>query len=189
MTATMEASVGKRGRSAAAGVGRSSESVAERAFREHNVALVKFLRSRLGHRQEHAEDIAQETFYRMSRYQSEGNTPEQPRALLFQIARNLLIDFHRSGKVQHWDEHVDIQGEELVSGAPSHERVISGREDLERLQQIVQSLPPRCQEAFVLSRFQHMKYRDIAERLGISVSMVEKHIKNAFKIIDQNMRA
>ncbi|MDE5731497.1 MAG: sigma-70 family RNA polymerase sigma factor [Bacteroidales bacterium] len=47
------------------------------------------------------------------------------------------------------------------------------------MDKVLDSLPERCREVFMLSRFKKMKNREIAEHLGISVSMVEKHIRKA----------
>lgn len=48
-----------------------------------------------------------------------------------------------------------------------------------QVDKVLDSLPERCREVFILSRFKKMKNREIAEHLGISVSMVEKHIRKA----------
>ncbi|MDE7127907.1 MAG: sigma-70 family RNA polymerase sigma factor, partial [Bacteroidales bacterium] len=48
-----------------------------------------------------------------------------------------------------------------------------------QVDEVLDSLPERCREVFLLSRFRKMKNREIAEHLGISVSMVEKHIRRA----------
>jgi len=156
-------------------------------FKEHNNALVRFLVSRLGSNAQHADDIAQECFFRLSRYNKPTISNAELRSLLYQIARNILIDFYRHGKVIHAADHVDIEDHEIASSAPSQERIISGQENLNALKNVLATLPPRCQEVFVLSRFEEMKYEDIASRCGISVSMVEKHVAKAMKTIKHEL--
>jgi len=152
-------------------------------FQTYNDALVRFLSSRLGPHSHNADDIAQECFVRLSRYDKPTISSAELRSLLYQIARNIMIDFHRHGKVVHSSDHVDIDDHELISPTPSQEQVLSAQEDLKRIERILMKLPTRCREVFVLSRFEEMKYDDIAKRCGISVSMVEKHIAKAMKSI------
>lgn len=52
---------------------------------------------------------------------------------------------------------------------------------------IIQSLPAQCKEAFVLSRYENLSYREIAERMGISVNTVEKHIGKALQILRKGL--
>ncbi len=161
----------------------------ETMFRKHNRALVRFLGARLGSNAGHAEDIAQECFFRLARYNKRPEiTPAELHSLLYQIARNILIDFYRHGKVIRAADHVDIEDQEVASPEPTQERIVSGQEDIRRLEEILLTLPPRCQQVFVLSRFEEMKYEQIATHCGISVSMVEKHIARAMKIIRSKMR-
>ena len=62
-------------------------------------------------------------------------------------------------------------------------------QELEReIQRITDSLPQRCREVFILSRFQGMKNREIAERLHISLQAVEKHIQKALRIFFRDAR-
>ena len=52
----------------------------------------------------------------------------------------------------------------------------------QQIQRIMDSLPERCREVFLLSRFQGLKNREIAERLHISLHSVERHIPRALRI-------
>ena len=52
----------------------------------------------------------------------------------------------------------------------------------QQIQRIMDSLPERCREVFLLSRFQGLKNREIAERLHISLHTVERHIQRALRI-------
>ena len=62
-------------------------------------------------------------------------------------------------------------------------------ESLERLtEKAIGELPEQCRKVFELSRYEGLKYREIAERLGISVKTVETHISNALKILRVTMK-
>lgn len=53
----------------------------------------------------------------------------------------------------------------------------------EELLQKLELLPPKCKQVFMMSRFQSLKNREVAEKLGISEKVVEKHITRAFKFL------
>lgn len=53
----------------------------------------------------------------------------------------------------------------------------------EQVQQILKQLPERSQQIFKMSRFEELKNKEIAERLGISVKIVERHISRALKLL------
>ncbi|HEY0898437.1 MAG TPA: sigma-70 family RNA polymerase sigma factor, partial [Sphingobacteriaceae bacterium] len=52
-----------------------------------------------------------------------------------------------------------------------------------RLREALKELPEQCLTVFQMSRFEELKYREIAERLGVSVKAVEKHMGNALKLL------
>lgn len=56
---------------------------------------------------------------------------------------------------------------------------LAAKQELAIVFQRIDSLPPRCKQAFVLYRLKNLSYQQIAEEMGISVSMVEKHLINA----------
>jgi RNA polymerase sigma-70 factor (ECF subfamily) len=61
------------------------------------------------------------------------------------------------------------------------------REALEQLNKVLAQLPPKCREAFVLSRGKNLTYQQIAEQMQISVKTVEKHIGKALRILKNEL--
>lgn len=158
-----------------------SQPLFEAAFREHHAALIQYLRRRVGNDAD-ARDIAQETYLRVLRYR-ENQDLDSLKALLFRIATNLVFMRARTARAQRWIDH-RAWGDELALPAndPSVEQCVTGEQQLDRLMEAVKSLPPKCQQVFVLSRFHGLSYPEIAARCGISVKMVEKHITKALAI-------
>ena len=68
---------------------------------------------------------------------------------------------------------------EISDGQPLHTEVLAAQERLERIMAALESLGPRTREIFLMHRLDGLKYREIAARLDITVSAVEKHIAKA----------
>jgi RNA polymerase sigma factor (sigma-70 family) len=140
--------------------------------------LVCFLNARLGNRQS-AEDVVHDAYLRVLERSSE--TPiKQPRAFLYRTALNLVIDDHRRNVIRQTEplDAVDHQ-EQLFS--PSPQATMDHGQRLEMMQRALAELPYLCRECFTLRKIDGLSHPQIAERLGISRSVVEKHIVNAMK--------
>lgn len=159
--------------------GSQALSVQE-TIRRYHESLIRFLRQRLRVKED-AADVAQEAYIRMMQY--EGSTEIQsPSSMLFRIAINVANDLGRSEQTRRVSSQCPLDGLELVSDQPAPERTLAAEQDLELLYAAIEQLPPKCQQVFLLSRAKRMTYPQIAQHLGISVKMVEKHISHALAI-------
>lgn len=119
-----------------------------------------------------AEDLAQDTFLRLM------NRTEEVRdaSYLFRTAQNLAIDHLRAQRVR--TAHAEAVAVDPEKGrAP--ENALEAREELRVLQTALAGLPERVQRVFLLNRLDGMSYGEIAVRLGVSVSTVEKDMIRA----------
>jgi RNA polymerase sigma-70 factor (ECF subfamily) len=140
--------------------------------------LVCFLNAKLGNRQV-AEDVVHDAYVRVLERSSE--TPiEQPRAFLYRTALNLVIDGHRRNALRQVESLEVLDSEERYF-APSPQSSMDHGQRLDMLQRALAELPPLCRESFLLRKLEGLSHPEIAERLGISRSLVEKHIVNAMK--------
>ena len=140
--------------------------------------LVCFLNAKLGNRQV-AEDVVHDAYVRVLERSSD--TPiEQPRAFLYRTALNLVIDGHRRNVVRQVEPLEVLDSEERFETPSPHGSFDHGQR-LDLLQRALDELPPLCRESFLLRKLDGMSHPEIAERLGISRSLVEKHIVNAMK--------
>lgn len=158
----------------------------EQAFRRYHGGLMNFLRQRM-RSEEDAADVAQETYVRLVQSYEYALLPETAATLIFRIAVNVANDFSRRRKSHHATDHCSADLVPLVSGEPSQERRLHARQQLERLYAAIESLPPRCQQVFLLNRVDHMTYTQIARHCGISASMVEKHITKALAVLREKV--
>lgn len=127
-----------------------------------------------------AADVVQETYSRFLAVEHTGDTINTPRALLYRTARNLMIDEYRRGKIHH-AESLDAMDEETIADitqvAHSHpEADYAAVQYAKAMGAAIDSLPPRCREAFVMSRFDGLSHQEIADVMGISKNMVAQHI-------------
>jgi RNA polymerase sigma-70 factor (ECF subfamily) len=153
---------------------------------EYSGPLQGYFTRRLGHSAE-VDDLVQEVFMRLSRMKGlEG--VENPQAYIFQIASNLLKDRARRAGTRHDGAHEPFDEDNHHSGQlASPERMLLLREDLSALTAVLEKLPHRTRVTFILHRIEGLKYREIADALGISVSTVEKHMITAIAAITRKL--
>lgn len=123
-----------------------------------------------------AEDLAASAFTELAEVDDVGQI-RQPRALLTTIARRLTYDFWRRRDLERTYLETLLQGPQAL--APSPEAVHETIEDILRIDRALQGLPKKAREAFIMSQFDGLNYVDIAERLGVSASMVRKYMVQA----------
>ncbi|WP_460135292.1 sigma-70 family RNA polymerase sigma factor [Pseudomonas sp. S1_E04] len=147
--------------------------------------LVCFINAKLGNRQV-AEDVVHDAYVRVLERSSD--TPiEQPRAFLYRTALNLVIDGHRRNALRLVEPLDVLDSEErFATGAPH--TLHHHAERLEMLERALAELPAACRDSFLLRKLDGLTHLQIAERLGISRALVEKHIVNAMKHCRVRMR-
>ena len=126
---------------------------------------------------EDADDLVQEVFYRLSKRAGLASI-KRVEGYLFRVAASVLADRFRKQartpvQVVSYDD--DLHGEAGITP----ERVLSGRQAFEQLIEALAELPDRTRRIFVLYHLENMKQKDIANRLGMSLSTLEKHMARA----------
>ncbi len=109
--------------------------------------------------------------------------PDQTRAFVFRIARNLLINRVRREHVIPIDAVADMEALGIAIDTPSPERNVIAREELRRLQAALELLPPRCREAFVLGRLDGLAGHEIAARMGVTPGVVSRHLASGIYML------
>lgn len=146
------------------------------AYLKQRDALRRFLHRRTGS-EETAADLVQDVWMRvMQAVPSE--VVANPRAYLFRIAANLVLDADRAETRRPAAEQADALLA-LPDDAPGPEAVAHGRRQLARLQALLDDLPERRRRIFVLSRLDGVPHKAIAAEYGLSVRSVEKELRKA----------
>lgn len=147
-----------------------SNIVFEKLFHKHAKDLRKFLFFKTKDI-DLAEDILQDAFIKLWDNCATVNY-EKSKSFLFTVANNLFLNIKKHEKVvsQHQKNAIKSSNQE------SPEFVMLEKEFLEKIEKAISDLPEKQKEVFLLSRIEKMKYREIAEMLGISVKAVEKRM-------------
>ncbi len=147
-------------------------------YLDHHAWLLGWLRKRLRHG-DSAADLAHDTFVHILGRPQQVQELRQPRAWLSTVARGLLVDRVRRQRVERaWLEtlaHLPVAQE------MSPETRLILLETLERIDALLDGLAPKVRTAFLLSRLEGLGYKDIGERLGVTVSSVEKYMVTAIR--------
>jgi RNA polymerase sigma factor (sigma-70 family) len=147
----------------------------------HEPALRAWLsRRRLGGLE--IDDVIQETYTRLVAAESVSHVYDA-KSYAFQIAGSVVIDNLRRMKVVSISSVPDLDYLEVVSEDPSPERQVIDRDELHRLAQMIAGLPGKVRDVFTLRRVYGLTQREVADRLGIAESTVEKHMAKGFLIM------
>ncbi len=153
-------------------------------FEANSSSLLRLLSSRLGSRAD-AEDLLQALWIKLE--SADTGPIAHPTAYLHRMALNLANDLVRTRVRRRSREHawsdlmVAEHGSVAVDPAPSPERALIAKCEIERLSSAIAALPDRAREAFRLHRIEGKSHAEVAETMGISKSAVEKHMANAMK--------
>jgi RNA polymerase sigma factor (sigma-70 family) len=118
-----------------------------------------------------AEDVVHDAFLRVWRAMELGLV-RSPRAVLFKTAYNLALNHVRSPR-NHGAEPAPAV--EPAHDAPSAEEQMILDEDLQACRQAFDRLPLRCRETLTLRVVDELSYKEMSDKLGLSVSTLEKH--------------
>ncbi len=148
----------------------------ERLSAQYRTPLVRYFRRHMADGSE-AEDMAQEVFVR-TLHKVGAARIENAEAFLFSVAVNLLRDRARRAKTRSLGL-AEITDQPNNAEAFTPERVVLGKESLQTVLAALDKVGEKSKDIFILHRLENMKYHEIADLYGISVSAVEKHMIKA----------
>jgi RNA polymerase sigma-70 factor (ECF subfamily) len=131
------------------------------------------------------DEVIQEAYARL--WSAEVDRISSPRAYFFVTVRHLVGEAIRRSRIVSIETLADVDSLNIADEEGSPERRVSGRQELGRLQGLLEQMPPKCRMAFELRKFAGCSQREIAQRMGISECTVEKHLVKALKIIMETM--
>ncbi len=126
----------------------------------------------------YAEDIVQELFLTIWRKRTTINIKSSLKGYLMRSATNRSLNHIRDNNKRIQEIEIDIQDDTCTV-----QHLLEYSDTKNRLDIYIDLLPPKCRAVFVMSRFENLKYREIAEILNISVKTVENHISMALAFL------
>lgn len=153
-------------------------------FHDHYSMVCKTI-YRFVNEQPLSEDLAQEVFIRLWNKRHQLNINQSFPAYLRRMAINEALGYIRKNKKVHIDELNPGLHDGMDTGA--EEKFLYG-ELKDRISNAIDTLPPRCRSVFQLSRFEELTYKEIADKLDISVKTVENQMGKALKILREKLK-
>ena len=131
-----------------------------------------------------AEDIVQEVFLKVWDRRSQLQLDEAIHGYLYRSCYNTALNFLKQQK-----PGIDINsGIEIAFSHLDAEKALNYLETEHQILEAIENLPPKTREVFRMSRFEELSYREIAEKLGISIKAVEKHMGIALQRLRENLK-
>jgi RNA polymerase sigma factor (sigma-70 family) len=157
----------------------------ELLYRTQSPHLLRVFRRRTSS-PEDAQDLVQEVFVRLAgigagRLKALGH----PEAYVARIARNLLVNQGEAAAVR--SRHLQVVAQEGNIAVLDQQSRLEARDTLRRLEAAVLRLKPKTRDIFLAHRVEGLSYAEIAERTGLKVKRVEKHMSKAISAIDRHM--
>jgi len=136
------------------------------------------------------EDVVQETYARLLGLNDSASAAVRSwHAFLFTTARNVALDRIRRSRVISLDALAEMGSVDVLDQAPLIDEALNARQELALLLDTIASLPDRCRETLTLRKLYGLSQREIAQRLAISESTVEKHVAYGVRLCAERMFA
>ena len=149
-------------------------------YRSTVAPLRRHLARILGNASE-AQDIAHDAYLRV--YPAvEKNTAEKPEALLYTTARRLAFNRLKRRRISPFAPG-ELEAERTASAQPGVVQQVMARQELQQLEQAIAQLPEGCRAVLLLRKIELLSHQEIADRLGIAVSTVEKQHARALRLL------
>jgi RNA polymerase sigma-70 factor, ECF subfamily len=156
------------------------EAAFEQVFKTHFKNLHAYACTLLS-RPEDAEEMVQQVFVKLWERQENLSIGGSLAAYLYRAVHNQCLNHLKHEKVKA--AHQLYVAHSMKNNTPSAPSRLMTRELENRFRQALNELPEQCRTIFQMSRFEDMKYRDIAGKLDISVKTVENQMGKALKLM------
>lgn len=134
-----------------------------------------------------AEEIVQELFCHIWDKRNALAIQDTLRAYLFRSVRNRCLNYFRHIKIREAHQQEVIAQNYITDNHTAHEAIKALELD-EKINAVIDQLPPQCRQVFTMNRFEGKKYKQIADELQISQKAVEAHISKALKTLREELK-
>lgn len=134
--------------------------------------------ARRGVARDDIDDLIQDVYLRLARQPEVGGI-RCAQAFVFTTAGNLLRDSYRRRSTRGAETSVDADGIDLPAEGVDPQRSAEFSQHLQAAHAVIRTLKPATQRVFLGHRVRGQSYAELAHELGVSVSMIEKHMISA----------
>ena len=160
-----------------------SEKSFEDLFKKHFTGLCLFAGKYISDF-DTTKEIVHDVFIRLWEIRNKVDASKPLKSYLFTSVHNRCLNYIRDNK--KYAANLGISEMSNIDFSENNDKMVE-LEMKEIIMNTISSLPEKCREIFELSRFEGLKYNEIAEKLNISVKTVEANISKALKILRENL--
>lgn len=150
-------------------------------FEKYHVALLNYF-VRMGNSRSLGEDLVQETFVRVLTYRQTYQGENLFSSWLYRIARNTAIDHHRKPAQKQAHAHDSFEDSEHSNDQTLTDD-LQQSEKQQHFQQALAALQPEQRELIILSRYQQLKYEEIAELMDCKLNTLKTRMRAAMSAL------
>jgi RNA polymerase sigma-70 factor (ECF subfamily) len=134
-----------------------------------------------------AEEMVQQVFYKIWERKGRISVHTSLKAFLYRAVHNECVNYlkHQQHKTNYQAHILYMHRQNSQQGSVAES--VEAAEMAKRLQKAIGELPEQCGLVFCLSRFEDLKYREIADKLGISLKTVEAQVTKAMKLLKKKL--
>ncbi len=154
-------------------------------YQRHHIQLfsyaIKFL-----HSEELAKDVVHDVFIKLWDNRAELPAITSFQSYLYVVCKNTILNIlDRAARENRIKEEI---GRQMLGTEPSVETVFLSTERKEIVKQVIEQLPPKRREIFMLCRIEGKSYEEVAQLLGVSASTVNDHLVKATKTLKRYLQ-
>lgn len=156
-----------------------NEESLEGLYQKYRLELVKYVQLRFSSGPPEPEDVVHSAYSKLASRDDLG-VIKNPRAFLYTMTRNIVIDFKRKNARQAIvDKQLEQGLSQEISGVFDPETVLIDREEFQLLAETIKKLPPKQRSFLVMNRLDGLSYAEIGRRAKMSRSGVQKIVEQA----------
>lgn len=128
------------------------------------------------------DDVIQESYAIIASLESVAHI-YNPRIYFFEVAKSVILRSFRQSRIVAFSALAEFDALLIPDDMPTPEAIVAGRLELGRLSELVEELPPKCREAFVLRKVRGLSQKETAAAMAVSENTIEKHIGKALHLL------
>jgi len=132
-----------------------------------------------------SEEIVQEVFFQLWKHRDDVGITTSLQSYLYRSVKNRSLNFIKHNRIK--DEYENYGKQSMNNEGGSPEEGLYASELEQKIAETIAQLPPERKKIFIMSRYEDFKYKEIADKLNISIKTVENQMGKAIKYLRENL--